>query len=100
MFFDDRWEGLNLEWSSKVMVFYTAISVGYFVGDLIICLVQLEDYGVSFLFHATCGFGGLLWSMLTAQGNAYGESTRALKTLLSSIQTAAHARTHARTRLR
>jgi hypothetical protein len=34
--------------------------------------VQLEDYGVTFLFHAVCGLSGFAWSMLGHQGYAYG----------------------------
>eukprot|EP00040_Diaphanoeca_grandis_P017293 m.89998 g.89998 ORF g.89998 m.89998 type:complete len:319 (+) comp26354_c0_seq4:377-1333(+) len=44
-------------------VFYLCVSVGFFIGDLILVLVLYEVYGWLFLFHACCGLTGFAWGM-------------------------------------
>ena len=39
--------------------FYFAISMAYFLGDILVCLVMFREYGSLFMLHAVCGLVGL-----------------------------------------
>mmetsp|Transcript_132 Transcript_132/g.251 ORF Transcript_132/g.251 Transcript_132/m.251 type:complete len:332 (-) Transcript_132:158-1153(-) len=39
--------------------FYFSVSISYFIGDVLICIVLFQDYGIEFLIHALCGLFGL-----------------------------------------
>mmetsp|Transcript_38693 Transcript_38693/g.60333 ORF Transcript_38693/g.60333 Transcript_38693/m.60333 type:complete len:310 (-) Transcript_38693:1726-2655(-) len=45
--------------TSPVCTFYFAVSMAYFIGDIILCVVMFKEYGTLFLIHALCGLFGL-----------------------------------------
>ncbi len=47
--------------TSDALSVYTAVALAYFLGDVLICCVQFESYGYSFLFHAVGGFVCFFW---------------------------------------
>ena len=59
--------------TSLFMTFYLSFTVAYFIGDFIVTLVQLDEYGKGFLFHAICGLGGFSWCLLLNKGHSYGK---------------------------
>jgi len=47
------------------------ISTGFFVADLILCLVLLDEYGLEFLIHAVAALGGSVFVSMTGIGFQY-----------------------------
>ena len=52
-------------------VFYACAASGYFVADLIITVVLLEENGPEFLVHAVAGLGGSAWCVVHGRGLVY-----------------------------
>ena len=41
------------------------------MGDVLVCLIQFRDYGLTFSFHALCGLGGTLYCLYNHTAHAY-----------------------------
>jgi len=54
----ELWDDTLWRTSSR-MRFYFAVSIAYFIGDVLICVVLFQDYGIEFFIHALCGLFGL-----------------------------------------
>jgi hypothetical protein len=52
------WPGFTAE--NELAIWITCISAGYFVGDFILCFVQMEEHGLQFVIHAIVGLVGCM----------------------------------------
>lgn len=52
-------------------LFYACVSCGYFVADLIQCVIQYEEHGVAFVMHALAGLSGCVFCIFTGEGLLY-----------------------------
>ena len=55
--------------TSDALSVYTAVALAYFLGDMLICCVQFDTYGYSFLFHAVGGFVCFSWACMGHQAH-------------------------------
>lgn len=65
-------DGNGFTKTSETAAFYFCISVAFFIGDLLICCVQFEEYGWSFLGHAIAGYGTFLFVVLSDTAHYWG----------------------------
>ncbi|KAJ1488598.1 TLC domain-containing protein [Baffinella frigidus] len=52
--------------------FYFSISMAYFLGDILVCLVMFREYGPLFMLHAVCGLVSLCIICLGNQFHFFG----------------------------
>jgi hypothetical protein len=52
-------------------VFYACLSAGFFVADLILCVVQFEEQGMQFIVHAIAGMTGCVFCIASGEGLIY-----------------------------
>jgi hypothetical protein len=50
---------------------YANVSAGFFIADLILCLILIEEHGFEFVIHAISALGGSLFVAMTGVGHQY-----------------------------
>jgi len=52
-------------------VYYANVAAGFFIGDLILCIILIEEHGPQFLIHAICALVGSVYVSLNGVGHQY-----------------------------
>ena len=62
---------LNLSTKSISAEHYVNVTAGFFIGDLMLCIILVEEHGIEFVIHAIASLGGSLYVSLTGIGQQY-----------------------------
>lgn len=62
---------LNFFVKSEAAVHYANVSAGFFIADLILCIILIEEHGIEFIVHAISALGGSLFVSMTGVGHQY-----------------------------
>lgn len=52
-------------------LFYICVTCGFFVADVILCVVQYEEQGLEFVIHGVAGLTGCVFCLYTGEGLLY-----------------------------
>lgn len=56
---------------SEAVTHYANVAAGFFIADLILCVILIEEHGIEFVIHAIAALGGSLYVSLTGIGHQY-----------------------------
>ena len=56
---------------SKNALYYANVTTGFFIGDLILCIILIEEYGIAFVIHALAALTGSMYVSMSGNGLQY-----------------------------
>jgi len=61
----------NFDVYNEDALFYACVAAAFFIADLILCVVQYEEYGFQFVVHAAAGLTGCVFCLFSGEGLLY-----------------------------
>jgi hypothetical protein len=66
-----EFSGLDFFTKSEAAAHYANVAAGFFIADLILCVILIEEHGIEFVIHAIAALGGSLYVSMTGVGHQY-----------------------------
>lgn len=65
--------GQNFSFYSKndSSIHFANVSAGFFIADLILCIILIEEHGIEFVIHALCALTGSIYVSMSGIGHQY-----------------------------
>jgi hypothetical protein len=56
---------------SELVTYYANVAAGFFIADLILCIILIEEHGIQFVIHAIVSLCGSIYVSMTGIGHQY-----------------------------